>query len=239
MVPWTRFVLAEEVAERLESRLPPARYPALRARREVYPHLRKLTDLHDASAWSMVLDSDMLFFRRPDALLAWMDAPHDALFIEDAIRSYGYSDALMNELARGPVPDRMNVGLYGLHGSAVDYDYLEHCCSVTIERGARKLRPGAGADGAASVWHALAGPSRGGLQGTPRRHRRSRSDCSVAPLRSSFEAELFSTRVATFRAEIRGGTMNSERPINERASVFVGWLETFSNRAAGANVLSE
>ncbi len=134
VVPWARFVLGEEVAEQLETRLPRSRFPALRARREVYPHLRKLTDLHDPGAWSLILDSDMLFFRRPDALLAWMDAPADVLFIEDVVRSYGYSDALMDDLARGSVPARMNVGLYGLHGAAVDFDYLERCCRVTIDR---------------------------------------------------------------------------------------------------------
>jgi hypothetical protein len=134
VVPWLRFILADEVAERLEARLPAVQYPFLRARRELYPHLRKLTDLHEADKWSLVFDSDMLFFHRPDALLEWMNQPNGIVFIEDVVRSYGYTDLLMNELSRGSVPDRMNVGLYGLHGSLVDYEYLERCCRVTIER---------------------------------------------------------------------------------------------------------
>lgn len=134
VMPWTRFVMAEEIEARLMTRIPFSRFPTLRTRREVYPHLRKLTDLHDPDAWSLILDSDMLFFRRPEALFAWMDAPKGVIFIEDVMRSYGYSEALMRDLARGPLPDRINVGLYGLHGSVLDYDYLEHCCRIQIER---------------------------------------------------------------------------------------------------------
>jgi hypothetical protein len=134
VVPWVRFVVAEEISDRLEFRVPASRYPCLRSRREVYPHLRKLTDLHDNDSWSLVFDSDMLFFRRPDALLSWMEAPKDVVFIEDVVRSYGYSDALMHELSRGNVPDRMNVGLYGIHGAEIDFDYLEYCARLQIDR---------------------------------------------------------------------------------------------------------
>lgn len=134
VMPWIRFVMAKENQERLENRLPASRFPTLRARREEYPHLRKLTDVHDSDSWSLVLDSDMLFFRNPKALFAWMDAPEEVIYLEDVMRSYGYSDGLMDELARGPVPQRMNVGLYGLHGSNVDFEYLEHCCRIQIER---------------------------------------------------------------------------------------------------------
>lgn len=134
VLPWTRFVPHEEVEARLEARLPAARYPALRARRAAYPHLRKLTDLHAPDAWSLVLDSDVLFFRRPDALLAWMAAPSGVLLAQDVARAYGYSDALMASLARGPLPERLNAGLYGLHGGIVDFDYLEHCCRAQLAR---------------------------------------------------------------------------------------------------------
>jgi hypothetical protein len=132
-VPWTRFRQCEEIEAQLNERLPSARYPTLRSRRLNYPHLRKLTDLHDPHEWSLILDSDMLFFRRPDALLAWMEQPKDGLFIQDAIRSYGYSDELMAALAHGSIPDQMNVGLYGLHGSMIDYDFIEHCVRVQLE----------------------------------------------------------------------------------------------------------
>lgn len=141
VVPWVRFVLADEIADRLETRLPEKHYPALRARRAVYPHLRKLTDLHDPGHMSLVLDSDMLFFRRPDALLTWMVAPNGVIYMQDAERSYGYSDILMSNLAHGAVPERMNVGLYGMSGDLVDFDYLERYCREMItQEGASYLQ---------------------------------------------------------------------------------------------------
>ena len=133
-VPWTRFVTRQEADARLDVRLPATCYWALRARRAAYPHLRKLTDLHAEDGFTLVLDSDILFFRRPDALLDWMAAPSGVLFIPDTARAYGYSDALMAALARGALPERMNVGLYGLPAACLDLDYLEHCCRVQLER---------------------------------------------------------------------------------------------------------
>lgn len=131
--PWVEFVLSDEVDARLEARFPRDLCPSLRARREVYPHLRKLTDLHEADGVSLVLDSDMLFFRRPDALLEWMSAPEGVIYMQDVERSYGYSRAVMDRLARGAVPEQMNVGLYGMPATLIDPGYLEHCCKVMLE----------------------------------------------------------------------------------------------------------
>ncbi|MEB3354650.1 MAG: glycosyl transferase, partial [Cyanobacteriota bacterium] len=56
----------QEVALELEQHLPVNRFPVLRQRWGDYINIRKLTDIHLASSGSkLVLDSDMLFFRRP------------------------------------------------------------------------------------------------------------------------------------------------------------------------------
>src|SRR5580692_2343773 len=55
-----------EIEAGLDTVLPAAKFPVLRERRAHYPNLRKLTDVHaGAHGWRLVLDSDMLFFRRP------------------------------------------------------------------------------------------------------------------------------------------------------------------------------
>lgn len=134
VVPWVRFMLADEVTEQIETSFPVSRYPALRARRAAYPHLRKLTDLHERGRVSLILDSDMLFFRRPDTLLDWIADPQRVIYMQDVVTSYGYSQALLGSLARGAIPERMNAGLYGLPGGIVDPEYLEHCCREMILR---------------------------------------------------------------------------------------------------------
>lgn len=134
-VPWIRFVGIDQAEADLEARLPASRFPALRNRRLEYPHLRKLTDLHCASdGWKLVLDSDMLFFRRPDAVLDWMAAPTRPIFMQDVASAYGYSDRLLRELAGARVPDRVNVGLYAFDGARIDWDRIEHWCAQQIAR---------------------------------------------------------------------------------------------------------
>jgi hypothetical protein len=125
--PGARLVTAAEIETRLDLHLPAARFPTLRARRLAYPNLRKLTDVHAGGrGWRLVLDSDMIFFRRPDALLAWLDAPSRPLHMADVQDAYGYSPALLRSLAGGPVPSRINVGICGLRSDAIDWDRLEY-----------------------------------------------------------------------------------------------------------------
>lgn len=135
VMPWMRFRSAAQALADLDRFLPECRFPALRKRRLEYPHLRKLTDIHcAANDWTLVFDSDMLFFRRPDTLLDWMRDPARPFFLSDTETAYGYSADLLEELAGGPVPDRVNVGLYALNGSAIDWADVERWCGETIAR---------------------------------------------------------------------------------------------------------
>jgi hypothetical protein len=123
-----------EIEAGLDTVLPAAKFPVLRERRAHYPNLRKLTDVHaGAHGWRLVLDSDMLFFRRPDFLLAWLASPTRALHMVDVQDSYGYSRPLLESLAGAPLPPRVNVGLCGLRSDALDWEKLEFWCRRLIE----------------------------------------------------------------------------------------------------------
>lgn len=133
--PTVRFVLAAEIQTRLDAVLPGERYPTLRSRREEYPNLRKLTDIHaGTTGWKLVLDSDMLFFHPPVALLNWLQHRKIPCHMVDVETSYGYSPDLMQQLAGVPVPERINVGITGLQSEALDWDELEHWCRIQIEQ---------------------------------------------------------------------------------------------------------
>ncbi len=126
LFPGVRIASAAEIEAQLDAHLPEARYPTLRRRRAVYPNLRKLTDVHaGARSWQLVLDSDMLFFRRPDALLEWLAEPKRPLHMADIQDAYGYSPGLLTSLAGQPLPTRLNVGICGLHSEDIDWDRLE------------------------------------------------------------------------------------------------------------------
>jgi hypothetical protein len=97
--------------------------------------LRKLTDVHAGNdGWNVVLDSDMIFHHRPDFFIDWLsgaDRPFHLVDVEDA---YGYSNALMTELAGATIPSRVNVGICGLHSNSIDWDLLEAWCNVLLKR---------------------------------------------------------------------------------------------------------
>jgi hypothetical protein len=135
VVPWARLITASEIETALEAHLPSSRFPSLRSRRLSYPHLRKLTDIHcGRSGWLAVLDSDMLFFRPPTALLDWLVAPDRPCSLVERITAYGYSPRLMRELAGAEPPARVNVGVCGLRSDTIDWERLEYWCREMLER---------------------------------------------------------------------------------------------------------
>lgn len=126
--------IGESIAK-LDALLPESRFPVLRERWRNYPNIRKLIDPHlGSTGWKFVIDSDLLFFRRPDFLLNWCAAPDRPLHAVDCEESYGYSRPLMEKLAGAPIPPLVNVGLCGLRGDTLDWAELERWCAELIAR---------------------------------------------------------------------------------------------------------
>jgi hypothetical protein len=120
----------EETLALMEVLLPPRRFPSLHERFRNYVHLRKLLAVHLGRAgWQLVLDADLLFFRRPGFLLDWLADPQQPLHLVDVADSYGYSSALLHHLAGGSLPERINVGACGLRSELIDWDLMEWWCS--------------------------------------------------------------------------------------------------------------
>ncbi len=64
--PRAKIILKPDIDINVDRYLPRSQFPYLRERRDNYPNIRKLTDIHLGSqGWRLVLDSDMLFFRPP------------------------------------------------------------------------------------------------------------------------------------------------------------------------------
>jgi hypothetical protein len=125
-LPRTRAVGIAEIEARVDACLPRTRFPHLRARRDVYPNLKKLLDVHAGqSGWKLVLDSDMLFFRRPDQLMAWLAVPDRPCHMVDVETSYGYPMEFLSGQCGQRVAERVNVGATGLRSEATDWDALE------------------------------------------------------------------------------------------------------------------
>lgn len=124
--PRVRIHFRGELDARRDALLPASRFPALVERCRNYPNIRKLVDVHlGSSGWKLVLDSDLLFFRRPDFLVQWLARPESPLVATDCTESYGYSRTLMEAIVGAPIPPRVNVGLCGLRSDALDWAELE------------------------------------------------------------------------------------------------------------------
>jgi hypothetical protein len=129
VLPWAEFVDSAAIDARLDAVLPASKFPTLRSRRKEYIHLRKLTDIHAfPGEWRLVMDSDLLFFRTPSALLAWFQKP-DLMCMRDVKDNYGYPSEYLDQLAGSKLPARFNVGLYGIDSSMIDWNQVEAWCA--------------------------------------------------------------------------------------------------------------
>jgi len=122
-----------ELTAHLDAVLPASRFPVLRERRQNYPHLRKLTDVHAGQVGArLVLDSDLLFWREPRLLIDWATAPASPLHGIDSTENYGYPRSLLEKVAGLPVPSLVNVGICGFRSETIDWDFLEYAAATLI-----------------------------------------------------------------------------------------------------------
>ncbi len=117
----------KEILERIAVSLPASKYPYLHHKREVYKHIRKLTDVHAGSkGWKLMLDSDMLFWKEPTQMIEWLKNPVGPFYILDIDNAYGYPVSELEKLTHVRIPQKMNVGAIGLQSETIDFDKLEH-----------------------------------------------------------------------------------------------------------------
>jgi len=135
LFPLASFVSPEDARTNLENNLPRGKFPALRDRWDNYVHLRKLIDPRlGRTGWKLGLDSDLLFFRNPQFVLDWLDAPNRPLHGIDVETSYGYSIDLLRSLTPSAIAPRINVGLCGLRSEEIDWEKLEFWTRTLLER---------------------------------------------------------------------------------------------------------
>nr|WP_121270598.1 glycosyl transferase [Pedobacter schmidteae] len=131
-LPGCHILLSKEIEDNLKLCLPEHQYPKLHHKRRIYPHLKKLTDIHTlpGNKWRLVLDSDMLFWQEPRAMNAWLKSPRQPLFMRDCKAAYGYSKSLMEKCAGGRIQPLLNVGAVGLTAEMIDWAAIENWIEV-------------------------------------------------------------------------------------------------------------
>jgi hypothetical protein len=128
LFPDARIHSAADSQARLARFLPAARYPVLHELRSRSPLMRKLLDLRAGfTGPSLYLDSDMLFFKKPDLLLDWLRNPAGEYHMHEPGDSGAYVDSreiLAQQLGLTP-PAGVNTGILALDDSAFDWPALE------------------------------------------------------------------------------------------------------------------
>jgi len=129
-----RFDWLAEIESRIERVLPRAKFPFLRKRRDELPLIRKITDIHAGrEGCRLFLDSDLLFFRKPDFLLDWWDRPDHSIHAVDVINAYGYPLEVLAQVGGQPVPEKVNTGITGLKSDEIDWERMEKWCRALTQ----------------------------------------------------------------------------------------------------------
>lgn len=131
-LPGATIITAEQIEQNLNATLPLHQYPNLHHKRQVYPHIKKLTDIHTipGNQWKLVLDADMLFWAEPTAIIDWLNSPLQPIYMLDCVPSYGYSSKLMAKLCGRPIPELLNVGVIGLNSNAINWADIENWVNI-------------------------------------------------------------------------------------------------------------
>ncbi|GGE44377.1 hypothetical protein GCM10011413_08120 [Pedobacter psychrotolerans] len=127
-MPDVKIITKQEVEANLESKLPIKDFPYLHYKRKVYPHIKKLTDIHTIGdeTYKLVLDSDMLFWNEPLEMINWLKDPEGCLYMLDTVESYGYDKKLMHDLCGFEIPKLLNVGVFGSNSKNINWSNLEN-----------------------------------------------------------------------------------------------------------------
>jgi hypothetical protein len=134
-LPFAEIIDRTAIEKNLYRTLPPQEFNNLYEKRKVYPHIKKLMDIHTlpGNNWKLVLDSDMLFWSEPALMIDWLKHPDKPLYMTDCQTSYGYSYELMSGLAETSIADLINVGVVGLNSSQIDWRKINQWVQILEE----------------------------------------------------------------------------------------------------------
>jgi hypothetical protein len=196
VVPWTEVRTKSDIEARLDEALPRDQFSLLRKWRDIQPLTRKITDLHAGeSGWKLLLDSDMLFFRRPNFILNWLSNPSQPCYMVDCETAYGYSPQLRYEMSDGAIPEAANIGIFGWKSEEVDFSRIQNWIENLVELEGRKY----------NITQAICSLMFAGR------------DCSIAP------SEAYVVRPSVEEGKLPSGTLYHYVAESERTYFQHGW----------------
>ncbi|GAA3956287.1 hypothetical protein GCM10022246_07800 [Pedobacter ginsengiterrae] len=129
--PQLQIFTYNETVEKVKNKFPKNDYPYINKKITELFFFNKLFFLHSENdpGLKVYLDSDMLFVNRPSDFLNWLTLNYgnsnSAFAIEDIMRSYGYDQSQIENIAKKTIDHQINAGFYGLHTKNVNFDEIE------------------------------------------------------------------------------------------------------------------
>ncbi|MGN8071258.1 hypothetical protein [Mucilaginibacter sp. SG564] len=132
-IPGVTFISAKSVDAHLDQFLPPAQFPTLHYLRTWHPFFRRLIDIHCIKSWAIHLDSDMLFFDRPQQII---DAYQNktAIYMEEHLHNSYFVDdeRILKDKYNISCISNVNGGIIAYNGD-VDYTDLEQKAKTLLD----------------------------------------------------------------------------------------------------------
>lgn len=132
LLPGCRVISNAESYDVMRSAL--IEYPLAWKCRNLHPLCRKLFDVPHFAEGShlLTIDTDVLFFGKPERLLQWLEKSEDAtVFLKDVADSTLPSAVLASQMLGREIVRSINTGIVAMPRSAVTLDDIEHCLSRT------------------------------------------------------------------------------------------------------------
>lgn len=132
LLPDCRVILSEESGQRMNSLL--STYPLCLRCRNLHPFGRRLFDFPAFSAADrfISIDTDVLFFRKPERLIAWLsELDPSCLFFQDFKDNSLLRDDEVRRLFGFRLTGNINAGLIAVPKSVLSLDLIEKCLVET------------------------------------------------------------------------------------------------------------
>lgn len=133
--PQLNLINEEEILENLNTILPVNKYPTLNFLRNWHPFYKRLIDIHCKLEWNIHLDSDMIFFKKPESLIE-LSNNKLAFYMQEQQGQSFFSDSpeLLLKTLQIPTLASVNGGIIAFDGNKIDFDDFEYKSKVLLER---------------------------------------------------------------------------------------------------------
>ena len=132
--PEIKIVPLEQINAHLDAVLPESGFPALRYLRDWHPFFKRMIDIHCNPGYAIHLDSDMLFFNNPAAIInAFKD--RQAIYMQDMMEESYFVDTEANLIHKYNMHclPYVNGGIIAYDNDRVDYADLEQKAQLLID----------------------------------------------------------------------------------------------------------